>query len=110
SKVEELRVSKAEWDWVTKNVGDKGLKAHKLATLTNRLNTLLAEAIAHLDSSFSIFCVPWRPKAHAKDKPESEWTSDDVALDFTIFVQEGMKKAVPIELYSCGETSMISFA
>jgi hypothetical protein len=104
------RLDVAEWSWLVKNVGDKGLKAWKLETVCCRLNDLLAQALADIDGSFRLWVKPYRLKAGAENKTEELLTHDDVISDITIYVQEGNKQAVPIYMYSGGEASVIALA
>jgi DNA repair exonuclease SbcCD ATPase subunit len=107
-QLKDLILHRSEWAWLAKNT--KLLKAYKLVSATERLNVLLSEALQNLDGAFQVWCKPWRPKPQALKKDEADWTPDDVANDFTIFVQEGEKKAVPLGLYSGGEISIIALA
>ena len=107
-KLKNTKLNLTEWQWLAKNT--KSLKSHKIVSATERLNELLAESMLELDGSFTVWCKPWRPKPQALKKAESDWTADDVVVDFTIFVQEKGKESVPLSLYSGGEVSIIALA
>lgn len=109
-KVAQAKLDAAEWSWLVKNCGDKGVKAYKLDVICHRLNELLAEALADIDGSFRMWVKPYRVRPGAEDKPEELLTSEDVVNEITIYVQEGVKKAVPVYMYSGGEASIMALA
>ena len=106
----QVRLDVAEWSWLLKNVGDKGLKSFKLEVVCQRLNELIADSLADIDGSFRMWVKPFRLRPGAEDKPEELLTSEDVISEFTVYVQEGGKHAVPAYLYSGGEVSIIALA
>lgn len=97
SKLSVARLDVAEWSWLSKHLGDRGFKSWKLDLVCERLNELLAEALADIDHSFRIWIKPYRMG-----------TSEKILNEITIYVQEGTKKAVPVWLYSGGEASIIA--
>lgn len=105
-----VNLDEIEWAWLTKNVGDKGIKSFLIEQACLRLNELLGESLADLDGSFQVWCQPNRLKAGAESKKEAELTSEDFVQDFTIYVRDGEKKEVPLYLYSGGESSLLAFA
>lgn len=102
------KLDTAEWTWLAKNVGDKGMKAYKLEVICTRLNELIADALGDIDSSFRLWVAPYRVKPSAEGKAADQLTSEDIVNEVTMFVQEGVKRAVPLYMYSGGEVSIIS--
>jgi DNA repair exonuclease SbcCD ATPase subunit len=96
-----------EWAWLWKNSGDKGFKSWKLASSIDRLNAILAEVLGEIDPSLKVWCQSFRYKAKA---PKQVVKQDDLIHEFTIFVRDGTKSVVPLELYSGGESSVIAIA
>jgi DNA repair exonuclease SbcCD ATPase subunit len=95
-----------EYEWLYTHSGDKGFKSWKLATCVDRLNSLLAEVLSEIDPSLKVWCQSFRVKAKAGKEVKQE----DLIHEFTIFVKDGAKSTVPIELYSGGESSLIAIA
>lgn len=100
----------SEWQCLQKLCGDKAIKAWKIEEAVERLNVLLAEALAELDGAFQLWVKPYYIKPGALGKPESQLGPDDVVHECTVYVREGGKSVVPLCLYSGGETSLLALA
>jgi len=97
-----------EWQWLAKFSGDKGFKSWKVDIATEQLNGFLADALADIDPSFSVWCKTYRVRPGFENKPESELTLDEIVPEYTVYIKEGTKNAVPFYLYSGGETTLVA--
>lgn len=85
---------------VERTFGDKGIKAHKLASVLDMLNKTAQEfADVLTDNSVKVWVTPFREKVDGT-----------TSTDMSIMVSEGEKRSVPFDLYSGGEKQQIVLA
>jgi len=85
---------------VERTFGDKGIKAHKLASVLDMLNKTAQEfADVLTDNSVKVWVTPFREKVDGT-----------TSTDMSIIVSEGEKRNVPFDLYSGGEKQQIILA
>lgn len=89
---------------VVKGMSDKGIKAHKFGSIIETLNALVSEYVDIVtEGQVKVWFSPWREASKAKSE-------DDVVAEIQIFVREGPKTAVELNLYSGAERQQITLA